>query len=207
MCTVHSNSKKSLIGTWVSCEIKLAIEKGYKILEIFEVWNYEIEQINGNKGGLFTEYVDTFLKIKQEYSGIPEDVSDIDKYIKEYFQKEGVQLDKSKILKNPSLRQFAKLCLNSFWGKFIQRDNLSQNTVCNSPDEFHEIVFAPNVEVIDLLPINETKVYVNWKYNEEFQTDTLPHEVLTIGAFTTATARIKLFRELDKLCCTLIQTQ
>lgn len=33
----HSDDERSLIGTWVSIELKKAIEKGYKVVEMFEV--------------------------------------------------------------------------------------------------------------------------------------------------------------------------
>jgi aryl carrier-like protein len=38
------------------------------------------------------------------------------RYIDDYFEKEGIRLDYEKIVKNPGLRALAKLMLNSFWG-------------------------------------------------------------------------------------------
>ena len=87
------------------------------------------------RGGLFSPYINTFLKIKQEASGPPDWIkSDADsvKYVEEYFEKEGISLDKCSIKKNPGLRALSKLCLNSFWGKFGQRLNMRQT------DYFHE---------------------------------------------------------------------
>jgi len=49
----------------------LAVDKGYKILEIHEVYEYEVtcyDPETGN-GGLFADYIDTFFKLKQEASG------------------------------------------------------------------------------------------------------------------------------------------
>lgn len=48
------------------------------------------------------------------------------KFIDQYFEKEGIKLITSNIEKNPGLRSLAKLCLNSFWGKFGQRHNMKQ---------------------------------------------------------------------------------
>ena len=67
-------------------------------------------------GGLFTEYVNTFLQIKQQASGWPrDDMTDAEKnaYIVDYHKKEGIRLDPLKVEKNPGLRSIAKLCLNS----------------------------------------------------------------------------------------------
>ena len=50
-------------------EILEALKLGYKIVKIFEVWHYtDIEKYDKitKSGGLFTDYVNTFLKIKQE---------------------------------------------------------------------------------------------------------------------------------------------
>jgi hypothetical protein len=49
------------------------VEKGDRILEIFEVYEYQITQ-NGREtaeGGLFVDYINTFLKLKADASGYP----------------------------------------------------------------------------------------------------------------------------------------
>ena len=69
---------------------------------------------------LFKSYIDLFLKIKQESSGWPSDcVTEEQKtsYIRQYEEREGIQLDPANITKNPGRRQVAKLALNSFWGR------------------------------------------------------------------------------------------
>ena len=94
-----------------------AIEKGYEILKIHEVWHFPV-----HTDELFKEYVNTFLKIKQEASGYPKDcVTDEQKqrYIDEYYEHEGIRLDPEKIEYNPGLRSLAKLMLNSLWGMYI----------------------------------------------------------------------------------------
>ena len=71
---------------------------------------------------MFKEYVNTFLKIKQEASGYPEDcITDEQKqaYIEEYYEHEGIRLDPEKVEYNPGLRSLAKLMLNSLWGMYM----------------------------------------------------------------------------------------
>ena len=94
--------------------------KGYEVLKIHEVWHWE-----QTTDELFKEYVNTFLKIKQEASGYPPDcVTDEQKqhYIEEYEQREGIQLNPQEIEYNPGLRYLAKLVLNSLWGKLLFHD-------------------------------------------------------------------------------------
>ena len=89
----------------------------YGLLNIHEVWHWE-----ETTDELFKEYVNMFLKIKQEASGYPKDcVTDEQKqrYVEEYYQHEGIRLDPKEIKYNPGLRYLAKLVLNSLWGKLL----------------------------------------------------------------------------------------
>lgn len=80
-------------------------------------------------GGLFVNYVNTFLKIKQEASGFPPKC-DIEKskrkYIRRYKEKQVIDLEYAKLQTNPGLFFLAKLCLNSFGGKFGQRLSMKE---------------------------------------------------------------------------------
>ena len=44
------------------------MEKGYKVLEIYEVYEYQVTQYNPvtGEGGFFVDYINTFLKLKAE---------------------------------------------------------------------------------------------------------------------------------------------
>lgn len=101
-------------------EVRKAVKNGYKILNIYEVWEYETVRYGPEtkKGGVFSECINTFLKIKQENSGWPENCSTDEarrKYIQDYEDHEGVSLEYERIRKNESSRSLAKLMLNSFW--------------------------------------------------------------------------------------------
>jgi hypothetical protein len=113
-CT-HTEEERAIQGTWTSVELQKAIEKGYRVLRVHEVWHFQQQSSE-----LFKDYVDTFLKIKQESSGYPSEcVTDEQRreYIQQYFEHEGINLDPDKIERNSGLRALAKLMLNSFWGK------------------------------------------------------------------------------------------
>ena len=77
----------------------MTVNKGYKILEIQEVYQYEVTQYYPNigAGSLFVEYINTFLKLEQEASGYPDCIrtpDDEDLYIRQFYQSEGIQLDR-----------------------------------------------------------------------------------------------------------------
>ena len=87
------------------------------------MWHFaEIEQYSPEEpgSGLFTEYIDTFLKLKQEASGYPPGCeTDQQKrdYILDYAAHEHIQLDPANIRLNNALRCLAKIALNAFWGE------------------------------------------------------------------------------------------
>ena len=117
-CT-HSDAEREIIGTYTCIELQKAVEKDYQIKEIYEVWSYNSTKYNKEtkSGGLFANYIDLFLKIKQEASGFPQNVkSDEEKlqFIQNLQDKEGITLDMEKIAPNPGLRSLSKLCLNRY---------------------------------------------------------------------------------------------
>ena len=112
-CT-HTDVQRMLRGTWCTPEIEKAIEKGYTLIKIHEVWHFPQQQ---RQTGLFKDYVDIWLKIKQEASGWPswcETLEDKRNFIINYQQKEGIRLDIAQIEKNPGRKATAKLMLNRY---------------------------------------------------------------------------------------------
>ena len=57
----HNDSERALHETWVTLELQKALEKGYQLLKIDEVWHFP-----EHTDGFFKDYIDKFLKIKQE---------------------------------------------------------------------------------------------------------------------------------------------
>lgn len=160
----HSTEERSLTDTWTTIELEIAIEKGYVIVYIYEVWHFK-EQSNE----LFQEYIKKFLKIKQEASGWPAECETEEKkrnYLNEYWQHEGIQLDYDQVEKNPGLRSLAKLMLNSFWGKFGQRPNQTQVTTCIKPSELFQLI-RDDRQVIHRIEIaNEQMVEIFHTFEE-----------------------------------------
>jgi hypothetical protein len=145
----HKNKQRCFIGTWCTPEVQLALMKGYKCLKVIEIWHFSESMIydpNTKSGGLWTPYVNFFLKEKQEASGYPAGCiteEQKDEYIKQYFDKEGILLDKEKIKFDPVRRTCAKIALNSIWVLYLQpcentimiiifffRENLVSATTC-----------------------------------------------------------------------------
>ena len=201
---IHSENERSFVGTWVTEEVKKAVEKGYKILEIYEVWHYEEKaqyDPQTQEGGLFSEYISTFQGFKQEASGWPEWVVDEktkDEYIQTYKEREGVILKKEKIQYNAGKRAIEKLKLNNLWGKLAQRSNFPKVKRVSDPSEFFALIMSPALNVTDVDVVNDNMMKVQYKFEEEFVT-TSPITNVAVAAFTTTHARLKLYSYLEKL--------
>ncbi|CAG2256485.1 unnamed protein product [Mytilus edulis] len=182
----------------------MALQKGYVVNTIYEVWHFDkVEQYDpqSKSGGIFTEYINTFLKMKQEASGWPSwciTEKHKQKYIQCYFEKEGIKLDYTKIEKNPGLRSLAKLMLNSFWGKFGQRPNLPQVDYVSDPSIYFDALTSDQQIVTGINFVTDEMVEMRWKHKEEFLESSGKTNVV-LAAYTTAQARLKLFSYLEKL--------
>ena len=94
-CHHKIDEERALTGTWVIDEVRLAVQKGYRILEIHEVYEYKVTSYDPEtrEGGLFAGYIDTFLKLKAEASGYPAWVrtpADEERYIESFWKSEGI---------------------------------------------------------------------------------------------------------------------
>ena len=68
-----SNKDRALIHTWCTPEINLAINKGYILVEIYEVLNWS--ENTSNEQRLFSNYINMFLQMKTQASGYPSNVT------------------------------------------------------------------------------------------------------------------------------------
>ena len=98
-CTHDNEDDRALVYTWVSIELFAALERGYRLLDVYEVWHFpEKTQYDKATGavGIFAKYIDVFLKIKQESSGYPDlckTDKDKEKFKSDYQQAEGILLE------------------------------------------------------------------------------------------------------------------
>ena len=192
----HSREERVLHGTWCTPEINKALKMGYELVKVHEVWDFE-----KGEGGLFAEYVDAWLKIKTEASGWPKDCETEEKkqnYIERFEEREGIRLDYSEIKKNAGLKATAKLMLNSFWGKFGQRENLPQVEQCTTPDQLYKLMEDDTVEVQNIRFCTEDVIEVVYTHKEETIVPNYRTNVF-IACFTTCWARLKLYSYLQTL--------
>ena len=157
----HTKDERCLTGTWCTPELQKAVELGYEIVKIYEVWNFPEDQ---SKEALFADYVNKWLKNKTEATGWPKNcVTDEQKhaYITNYYAREGVQLEPNKIGKNFGRKQVAKLVLNSFGGKFGEKPNKTQTFTVTSPGQLYRIIEESGNNIHDIRICTENIVEVD----------------------------------------------
>jgi hypothetical protein len=200
----HVEKERAFTGTWTSVEIMEAIKQGYKVLEIYEVLHFEntSEYDETTKsGGIFTSYINQFLKMKQEASGYQSDViTEDDKilYINNYYEKEGVKLDKTNIKYNEGMRSIAKLMLNSFWGRFGMSSNKTQYKLIKSSAEWFSLISDDRyiVHNVDFSHKDYLQVYFT-EENDHFESTANVNVIL--ASFVTAYGRLHMLNELTKI--------
>ena len=179
-------------------ELKKAVEMGYKITDIFEVWHWDQwSQYDpvAKQGGLFTGYINQYLKMKMESTGYPETCrteEDKARFIREVYDKEGIVLEADKMIPNKGKRAFSKTILNTLWGKFGQRDNFSQTEYMTDPSEFFRTMGDVTETVKDVQVVNENMVMIE-KVKKEHHVQPCTITNVVIASFVTAQARLKLY--------------
>jgi len=200
----HSTAERAIVGVWCTPEIMEALNQGYTIITIYEVYHYpNTSQYDPEtlQGGLFSEQVNLFMKIKTEASGYPnwvETDADKDLFIAQFREKVGVQLDKNNIMPNPALRSIAKICLNSFWGKLGERNNKVKTKFLSTTAELAKLQHNSAHSLHRLHIVNEDVMVIEYDNLETFEEESnTTNEV--IAAFTTCFARLELLKHIKSV--------
>ncbi|CAC5376469.1 unnamed protein product [Mytilus coruscus] len=114
-----------MMGTWCTPELNKALSKGYSIIKIYEVYHFEettvYDKFTG-QGGLFAQYVNMFLKLKQQASGFPNECETDEQkmeYIARYAERGRNQSRFRRNKKKPGATKFgqnmSELILGKVW--------------------------------------------------------------------------------------------
>lgn len=107
-------------------------------------------------------------------------------------------MEKTKIEKNPGRRQVAKLKLNTLWGYFALNTNKIMYKIITEPKDWFELLSNDQFIIHDFNIDNDHFIQVQYSERKEYHFGGLTTNVV-IASFVTCQARIKLFREIEKL--------
>ena len=188
----HTDDERSFIGTWTTDEVNKSLEKGYKVLKTYEVWHFD-----KTSDDLFKDYIRRFMKIKLESSSYSFKAKEEENSFKARI-KDSLDIDVEKFEFNAGLRSISKLCLNSLWGKFGQRSNMSQTKYITDVSEFYGILLDDKLDNKNFQFINDDMVQMTYKFKDQF-VDNSNNTSIYIACFTTSHARLMLYEKLDYL--------
>jgi hypothetical protein len=185
----HDAKDRTLQGTWFSEELKLAEKMGYVIEKVYQVMHFEecTDQ-------LFHQYIQTFYKMKILASGVPDNV---EMFVKDVAEREGIILDVSQFMDNPSRRWLAKLLLNAFWGRFGMREDRTGCEFISAISELTAILNDQSKVVSMIKPIGRNMAVVSYKVKHSDLIPLMNNTNLYIAAVTTSYARMELYKYLD----------
>ena len=188
----HTNAERAFIDTWTTDEVNKAIDKGYKVLRTYEVWHFDKKS-----DFLFKGYIRRFMKIKLESSNYDFKTKEEEANFKDRI-KDSLDIDIEKFEFNAGLRSIAKLCLNSLWGKFGQKSNMSQTEYVTEVFEFYEILLDDKLDNKNFQFINDDMVQMTYNFKDQF-VDNSNNTNVYIACFTTSHARLMLYDKFDYL--------
>jgi hypothetical protein len=191
-------------------ELHLALRYGYRVTKVY--WWYEFK----SSTSLFKSYFRTFLKAKIEASGVPDWVGDDpnkwEEFRKYHAEQLGIELDRSRMVKNNSKKAGAKLLCNSLWGKFGERNKVSmwQTFALGEMDdriiELERKWIAGDIDIeFRRYSGNKETVGMVYSYVNELPTSHVMqkkrrgHKNIAVASMITSHARCRLWTELNKL--------
>ena len=112
--------------------------------------------------------------------------------------KKSLVIDIKKFEFNAGLRSISKLCLNSLWGKFGQRSNMTQTKYATEVSEFYALLLDDKIDNLNIQFINDDMVQMTYNFKDQF-VDNSKNANIYIACFTTSHARRMLYNKLDYL--------
>jgi hypothetical protein len=197
----HSENERILYGVWVSEELKQAVKYGYEIKQI-----YCLHQFPRKSKELFDGYIKTFFKMKLGASKRPENETpeQLQKFINDVRDREGIEMKPEDFSNNPGLRSIAKLCCNSFWGRLGMRDSFPRVVFVRSHEKLMKLFEDPHWDVTSVRYVTANCIAVLLSSKSVDSLTITNNTNIYAAVFTTAYARMRLFELLHKVGARLI---
>ena len=195
----HSEKNRQFVSTCTHIELNEALDVGYRVKRIFHVLEYE--QFDDE---IFKGYVREFFKIKLKASGFDKEFDTIkkqDQFLNECEELFGIKVKREDVQFNAALRTLAKICLNSLWGRFALRNQLSKTIVTDDPYDVGLYFNDPTIEICFIDELDDNLFLITYNTKEEFIEEHGCSNVL-IALWTTSAARIHLLKLLQKVDAT-----
>ena len=192
----HTKSERLLTGVWSTAELQVALEKGYIISHIFEIWAW-----SSWSDDVFKDYIRTFYKIKVCASGFPswcKSREDKEMYIAELNQREGLSLAINDIEYNKGLRTVSKVVLVSLWGKLGESLEHTQVKYTCKVSDLTSLMSNKMETLKDVTVINDDCIRLQYSTNVQNVT-AKNFQNIAIASLVTSYGRLHIYEQLTLL--------
>lgn len=199
------------IGVWHTEFIHLALDRGYKILEVYEVWHWPLHKrsVTAMRG-----YMQFFLRMKQEAEGwvklgkdiyTKEELNNLTDEMKtnicDYIYKQNGDMARPRpecVEVNPVKRQLAKIFLNCLWGKLCQKSAPELEKFIYGLQQYLRVIGSKRIDqsTVRFRHVNGGVYKARFKHLEDI--DKLASSFINIpmAASVTAHAQVLLMRQM-----------
>jgi len=115
-----------------------------------------------------------------------------DRYVDNFYESEGIRLDKEAIRPNAAKRGLAKLSLNNMFGKVTERKNRTKTKMISNPHKLYRFLAMSGNKVANMTFPSDGIVWASWCFIAEDKIRSLRHTNKVIGVYLTAGARLQL---------------
>ena len=199
------------IGAWHTELVYLAMEHGYEILDIFEVWHFPPSERSDT---IMKGYMEFFIRKKQECEGW----SKLGKSLYNEEEMKDLTVEKKKAIcdhmkvvnggfarpyeenvrVDPVGRSAAKLKANSLWGKHVQTSPTEFSISIYGYKQYLELMHNTMIDhsTVKFRQINEMVFKVTYQIHENAITDTNRFLNVFLASSVTAHAQVVLMRQM-----------
>ena len=192
----HKDSERALTSVWTMAEIEFAVSKGYRIINVHEIFLYPETR------DIFSNFYLRLANVKISNEGFKPHMTEAEKdeYVANINAKmPGICLKKEEIRKNSGRREFAKFLSNAGLGKFSQQSQKTSISLIYSHADFLKLRHgSPHLKIKSVCPINEDMAEVT-SIVDDAVAGSQKRTNCVVYAHVTAFSRIKLMTDMLKL--------
>lgn len=186
----------TFVGTWTTIELKKAMEIGYEVLNVYAIVHFEQK-----RSDLFRGYIQEFYRKKIEATGwkklglkTEQERTSFLREMEQRYDITGLQMTEEY---NAGMYYISKICLNSLWGKFAQRESFCQTRDVFTEEECFALLEDDTLDVNNIFLHSRDARSITYRKKKGFNKKSDTN--VAIAAYTTAYGRLCLYSLLELL--------
>lgn len=163
VCRHKCPYKRRFVSTYTVIEIQYALELGYQLLYVYEMYHYS------SKAKVLSNFIKVISSFKLKATDLFDNVPNCDHQklcdelnVKMHFTEPSLKLSPENIKPNSSQKQYLKDLLNSLFGRFALNTNHSRREFVRSQAQLDKILGHREHELLDFFPVNDSTMEVEY---------------------------------------------